>query len=104
MEASEGMSLLTVKEAAKNLGVSLGAVYALCQSGSLAHYRLGVGRGRILVALSDLMAFLQRCRKAEVIDDTKTPPVIDQVLVTGGGSIRAFKHIKCRPPPAEPPA
>lgn len=104
MDAAGELRLLTIKEAAKNLGLSLGAVYALCQSGALAHYRLGIGRGRIMVAWSDLAAFLQRCRKAEVNESAKTPPATDQRPVTRGDGIRPFKFIQLHRPPGEPPA
>jgi len=43
------MRLLTVKEAAAQLGVSTGIVYGLCARRLLRHERYGLGRGRIKI-------------------------------------------------------
>ena len=43
------MRLLTVKEAAAQLGVSTGIVYGLCARRFLRHERHGLGRGRIKI-------------------------------------------------------
>lgn len=56
------MALLTVREAAARLGLSPDAVYELCRAGKLAHYRLGVHGGRLMVAEADLAAYLESCR------------------------------------------
>lgn len=50
---------ISVKEAAVRLGVSPSLVYALCASGRLNHYRVGVGRGTIRIEEADLAAVKQ---------------------------------------------
>lgn len=57
------MQLLTVKEAADALKLSSGAVYALCNSGTLPHHRLGQGRGAIRIDRADLLAYIIACKK-----------------------------------------
>jgi excisionase family DNA binding protein len=42
-------TLLTVKQAAAQLGLSTSLVYALCGSKRLRHERHGLGRGKILI-------------------------------------------------------
>ncbi len=55
------MSLLTVREVAERLRCSLALVYSLCEKGKLAHVRLGLGRGTIRIASSDIDAFIVSC-------------------------------------------
>ena len=54
---TESRDLLTVREAAKMLHVSVGTIYALCDSGQLAHHRLGTGRGTIRIAADALKSY-----------------------------------------------
>jgi excisionase family DNA binding protein len=53
--------LLGYQETAQYLGVSIRTVHALADDGSLPRIRL---RGRVLFALTDLMAFIERSRSA----------------------------------------
>ena len=52
--------MLTVKQAALRLGVSMSLVYLWVESHQLAHYRIGATgkRGHIRIAETDLEAFL----------------------------------------------
>jgi excisionase family DNA binding protein len=52
------MDMLTVKQAAERLRVSVATVYQLCATRRLAHVRLGLGRGTIRIREDDLTAFL----------------------------------------------
>jgi excisionase family DNA binding protein len=56
--------MLTPRQAAVRVGVSLSLVYELCQQKLIPHFRLGGKgrRGRILIEESDLAAFIQSCR------------------------------------------
>jgi excisionase family DNA binding protein len=56
--------LLTPREAATSAGVSSSLVYQWCRDQLLPHYRFGTQgrRGKILIAPSDLEAFMQQCR------------------------------------------
>jgi excisionase family DNA binding protein len=56
------MDLLTVKEAAEMLRLSSAAVYALCKAGTLAHHRLGRGRGAVRIDQKDLFAYVEACK------------------------------------------
>jgi len=67
--------LLTVKEAAQRADVCVALVYGWCQSGVLAHLRLG-GQGRrgcIRIEEADLQAFLAG-QKREGRQDELPPP------------------------------
>src|SRR5437879_2716463 len=55
-----GCIVLTVKQVAERLQVSLSTVYALCVTGELPHRRIGLGRGCIRIAESDLQEYLDR--------------------------------------------
>ena len=59
-----GEKLYTPNEAAKEIGVSPSLVYQWCREQLLPHYRFGGNgrRGRILIALADLEAFMKGCR------------------------------------------
>jgi excisionase family DNA binding protein len=54
----------TVSEAARILGVSPSLLYQLCQEQLIPHYRIGGKgrRGKILLSLADIEAFMQTCR------------------------------------------
>lgn len=45
---------LTVKQAARQVGVHKNTIYALVQAGLLRAYRVGVGRGTIRIVADDL--------------------------------------------------
>ena len=53
--------MLTVSEVAKQFGVSTALVYQLVAQGRLACYRVGLGRGAIRFAESDIDAYLESC-------------------------------------------
>jgi excisionase family DNA binding protein len=57
---------LTVKQAAKQAGISPGLVYLWCAERRLPHVRAGGRgrRGRILIEDTDLTSFLDSCRIA----------------------------------------
>lgn len=54
--------LMSVKEAASIMGITPPAVYDLCRSGRLAHYRMGTKGGCIKISASDLEAYVAACR------------------------------------------
>jgi excisionase family DNA binding protein len=56
--------LLTIKQAAEQVGVSASLVYEWCREQLLVHYRFGTRgrRGKIMIARSDLEAFMRHCR------------------------------------------
>ena len=53
------MKLLTVRDTAGRLGVSLGCVYGLVAKGELPHLRVGTGRGTIRIDENDLGDFIE---------------------------------------------
>lgn len=57
------MALLSVKQAAARLGCCAGLVYGLCAAGKIAHSRIGLGRGKIVIAEEDVAAYLAATRK-----------------------------------------
>jgi excisionase family DNA binding protein len=56
------MKLLSVRGAAEWLSVSVSTIYGLCESGELAHRRIGRGRGCIRFTEEDLQQYLERKR------------------------------------------
>lgn len=56
--------LLTVKEAAAQIGLSETAVYTLCDAGEIETIRVGLHRGRIKIEPSALEAYLAKGRRA----------------------------------------
>ena len=56
------MNVLTVKETAECLKLSVGCVYQLLAERRLPHLRIGCGRGAIRIREEDLIAFLDGCR------------------------------------------
>ena len=74
-------TFLTVREAITVLPIGRSTLYALIESGQLPHYRVsaaGGGRGRILVALSDLHAFIERARDTRPVTPVRVD--VDDVL------------------------
>jgi len=57
--------MYTVGEIAKKLRVSLACAYALVESGQLACYRIGTGRGTIRISDEHLQQFLKRAQVRE---------------------------------------
>jgi excisionase family DNA binding protein len=51
------MKTFSVAEAAKELGISRALVYALCARRRLRHERIGLGRGKIVIAEAALQEF-----------------------------------------------
>jgi len=64
---------LTVREAARRLGVKPGLVYSLIASKQLGHVRIGHGRGVLRVPEEALTAYLER--QTVVPKDAVPPPV-----------------------------
>ena len=56
------MSMLTVREVAAELSMSVTCVYQLVATGKLASHRIGVGRGAIRISEADLATFVDACR------------------------------------------
>lgn len=52
---------MTVKDAARELGISPALVYALCQAKRIRHERHGLGRGKIVIPGEALDEYRQRC-------------------------------------------
>ena len=63
--------LMTVKETAGMLSVSVSTTYQLIEQGKLACYRIGAGRGSIRVCVEDVELYLASCRSTP---EKKTPP------------------------------
>jgi excisionase family DNA binding protein len=55
-------TFLTVKEVAARLGLSLTAVYALCEAGELPCHRVGLKGGRVRIPEDALAEYLERSK------------------------------------------
>lgn len=76
--------MMTVREVAARLRVSLSSVYLLVDGGRLAHHRVGARSGAIRIDEADLTAYLADCRK-ERAEERPTPPPVTRPRL---------KHIK----------
>lgn len=83
--------LLTVRQVAAQLGISPTAVYQLCDSGRLPHYRLDNGKKRrpYRVKQSEVTAFLERSEGRPIIQEPAVRPYQRQQLHPQG-----FRHLK----------
>ena len=52
-------NMLTVRQVAEHLQVSVATIYCLCNQGKLPNVRVGMGRGTIRVKVEDLTAFIE---------------------------------------------
>jgi excisionase family DNA binding protein len=83
------MKMFSVNEAAKELGVSAGTVYALCSRRRIRHERIGLGRGTIRIPADAIDEYRQR---------QTVPPAARKVEDEAAPAPRArprpaFKHI-----------
>lgn len=65
-------SLLTPKQVAEQLSLSLTAVYALCNSGDLPCCRVGVSKGRIRITPRAVADYLARRQQPVIVELPKT--------------------------------
>jgi excisionase family DNA binding protein len=94
LPSENGPDFLTVRQAAKYLGVSKDSVYSICITKKLAHYKFGEGRGLIRIKRGDLLDYIQRCR-IEVEDEQIRDPV--EPRRRRCATHRAFKHLRLGP-------
>jgi excisionase family DNA binding protein len=68
-------NLISVKAAAKKIGVSQALVYQLCAEGTLPHYRVGGKgkRGKIVIDPNELEAYFQARRVEQTV--SSHPPL-----------------------------
>ncbi len=59
---TKSASLLTVKDVAARLNVSLSLVYQIVEAGKLPVHRIGNGRGSIRFRPKDIEAYVGECR------------------------------------------
>jgi excisionase family DNA binding protein len=76
--------VLTVKQAAKMMGVSAATVYLLCANRRLRHTRVGLGRGKIAIAEEAVEEYLKGREVAPA--SPKHPPAPRPRL--------SFEHLK----------
>lgn len=81
--AADNPKLLTPKQVAARLSLSVTAVYALCDSGELPCHKVGVSRSRRRIAENDLADYLQRTRAMPM---TVTLPTRTRRLAAQGAS------------------
>lgn len=82
--------MLKITEVAKRLRISLACAYGLVESGKLACYRIGVGRGTIRVSEEQLQEFL-----GSVEQEPTDPPVAVKPMPP-----RLAKAFSFLPPPS----
>ena len=72
--------MLTVKQAAENLGVSVALVYALCAAGKIRHERYGLGRGTIRIS-------------EEAVEEYRAASRVEKAALPGHPPVGGLKHI-----------
>ncbi|MHB8866459.1 MAG: helix-turn-helix domain-containing protein [Pirellulaceae bacterium] len=65
--------LLTVRDVARVLKISIASVYAIVAEGKIACHRVGTGRGSIRFEESDLADYLSSCRMEKAEETKRTP-------------------------------
>lgn len=88
-QAGMGEVMLTVKEIAGRLKVSLSKAYALIDAGEIAHYRIG---GSIRVSEEQLQEFLDRARQGRRA--AREPPATAAKTTTGGFTVLDGERLK----------
>lgn len=68
------MRTLSVREAAEQLGVSIGTVYGLCARRRLRHERIGLGRGTIRIPEEALEEYRQSVTVGVAGEKPQAPP------------------------------
>jgi excisionase family DNA binding protein len=68
--------MLTPRQAAEKVGVSVSLVYAWVESRQLAHYRVGAKgrRGAIRIAEADLAAFMEGLKVPAAAEEKRQAP------------------------------
>lgn len=74
-------NMMTIADIAKRLRISQACAYALVESKELAHYRIGLGRGRIRVSEEQLATYLEKRRVTKVEKPRTTPAKLTHVTV-----------------------
>jgi excisionase family DNA binding protein len=76
MAEGKSEAMLSPREAAQKIGVSVSLIYAWVEGKLLPHYRAGLkgrGGGKILIAEADLMAFLESLKVEAAPAVRRTP-------------------------------
>jgi excisionase family DNA binding protein len=73
------MKMFSVEEAAKELGVSRGLVYGLCQRKKIRHERHGLGRGSIRIPEDALEEYRRRVTVEAGAAPTPPRPVMPKL-------------------------
>jgi len=76
---NEEIAVLTVKDVAERLNVSLGTVYALVSKGELKAFRIGVGRGTLRIAEDSVGDYLEE-NEVTPVDWPKTGSLVAKHL------------------------
>lgn len=58
-------TMVPIREASKQTGISYGALRRMCIDGEIVHIRIGSGRGKILVNMNRLAEYLNGKGAAE---------------------------------------
>jgi excisionase family DNA binding protein len=74
----EFMKTFSVAEAAKELGVSAGTVYALCAGKKIRHERIGLGRGTIRIPEDALEEYRRSVTVAAGREAASPPPATEK--------------------------
>ena len=67
---------LTVREVAQQLRVNPASIYALVETGKLAHHRIGARRGAIRISEADLATYLESCHRCSAEERCAPQPPV----------------------------
>lgn len=61
---------LTVMEVANQLRTSTVTIYRLCEAGKIRHYRIGLGRGKVVIPADAVEDYLREAGSRPPVDST----------------------------------
>ena len=94
-------NMLTVRQVAEQLQVSLATVYLMCNRGKLPHVRIGVGRGTIRVDEQTLEEFIQMATVQP--KEPAAPQPRSSASHGATGASPQFRHVQWTRLPDSPP-
>ena len=73
------MNVLTVKEVADRLKISISGVYALVACGKLSAYAVGANGGNLRISEGDLQTYLEGCRRGPIPQKIRRMPKLKHI-------------------------
>lgn len=85
--------LLTVKQSAEYLSLSIGAMYELCRANKIRHHRMGVDGGTIRIAPDALDEYLLDCTREPATAEPAPTVKLKRRRMTTAAQRAGLKHM-----------